>query len=108
MKPFLRATDRGRLAPVGWISEPAGVWGGKEVDVVYDPRRHDVMFTRSKVSDHVQRGFREVGYRRTAVDGSNEMWVRDRLAVISTAMDRVERQLAREQQAQISIGGRGL
>ncbi len=31
MKPFLRATDRARLAPAGWVSEPAGVWAGRQV-----------------------------------------------------------------------------
>ena len=33
MKPFLRATDALRLAPVGW-SEPAGTWAGRQVEVV--------------------------------------------------------------------------
>ena len=69
MKPFLRPTDRGKLAPVGWVSEPAGRWAGREVDVVYDPRRHDVAFVRHGVGYDVRDGFREVGYRRVAVDG---------------------------------------
>ena len=37
MKPFLRPTDRARLAPVGWVSKRAGLWGGREVEVVFDP-----------------------------------------------------------------------
>jgi hypothetical protein len=106
MKPFLRATDRGRLAPVGWVSEPAGSWRGKEVEVVYDPRRHDVMFLRGDIGDETRKGFHEVGYRPVVIDGTNEMWVRDRLAVVAVAMDRVERQLAREQTTEIT--GRAL
>ncbi len=106
MKPFLRATDRGKLAPVGWVSEPAGQWGGKQVDVVYDPRRHDVAFVRHDVGDEVRAGFGDVGYRRVAVDGDNEMWVRDRLAVVAARMDQVERSLGREQSAE--LGGRSL
>ncbi len=106
MKPFLRPTDRGRLAPVGWVSEPAGSWRNKEVDVVYDPRRHDVMFLRGDIAEDTRQGFRHVGYRPAAVDGSNEMWVRDRLVVVAGAMDRVERELAREQTAEIA--GRAL
>ena len=106
MKPFLRATDRGQLAPVGWVSEPAGLWAGKEHDVVYDPRRHDVAFVRHDVGETVREGFRDVGYRRTAIDGDSEMWVRDRLAVVTAAMDRVEQQLGHEQATE--IGGSSL
>jgi hypothetical protein len=106
VKPFLRATDRGQLAPVGWVSEPAGLWAGKEHEVVYDPRRHDVAFVRHDVGEPVREGFRDVGYHRTVIDGDSEMWVRDRLAVVTAAMDRVEHQLGREPAAE--IGGRSL
>lgn len=106
MKPFLRATDRGKLAPVGWVSEPAGQWAGREVDVVYDPRRHDVLLVRNDPGENARKGFREIGYRRVALDGQNEMWVRDRLVVVAARMDQVERSLGREQSAE--IGGRSL
>lgn len=106
MKPFLRATDRGKLAPVGWVSEPAGQWAGKEVDVVYDPRRHDVAFVRGDTGDEVRKGFQGVGYRRVSIDGTNEMWVRDRVEVVTAAMDRVQHQFGREQSA--DIGGPSL
>ena len=57
MKPFLRATDRAPLAPVGWTATPAGTWDGKTVDVVYDPRRHDVLFLRKDLPfNEVRRG----------------------------------------------------
>ena len=106
MKPFLRATDRGKLAPVGWVSEPAGQWGGKEVDVVYDPRRHDVAFVRHDVGDQVREGFGDVGYRRVAVDGDKEMWVRDRVESVTAALDRIEHSLGQERSTE--LGGRSL
>jgi hypothetical protein len=106
VKPFLRATDRGQLAPVGWVSEPAGQWAGKEVDVVYDPRRHDVAFLRGEPGNNIRDGFRDTGYRRVAVDGTNEMWVRDRLAATIDALDRVARPVERQRSA--DLGGRSL
>lgn len=32
--------------PPGWVAEPVGRWQGRETEVVYDPRRHDVMLTQ--------------------------------------------------------------
>ena len=106
--PFLRPTDRGKLAPVGWVSEPAGRWGGREVDVVYDPRRHDVAFVRHDVGDDVRDGFREVGYRRVAVDGDAEMWVRDRAATVAAAMDRAAGPRPLDRSTAPEIEGRSL
>lgn len=106
MRPFLRPVDRGRLAPVAWVSEPAGRWDGREVDVVYDPRRHDVLLVRHDPGDDARQGFREIGYRRVAIDGSSEMWVRDHLAVVIARMDQVGRPLGQE--PSIQIGGRSL
>jgi hypothetical protein len=91
MKPFLRPTDRGKLAPVGWVAEPAGHWGGKEVDVVYDPRRHQVLVVRSAVPDGTRSSLGAAGFRRLAADGAQELWVRDRLAVARAALDRLDR-----------------
>ena len=74
MKPFLRSSDRGQLAPVGWVSEAAGRWEGRPVDVVYDPRRHDVLFVPYDPGAESRTRFAEVGYRRAAIDGECEMW----------------------------------
>jgi hypothetical protein len=106
VKPFLRPTDRGKLAPVGWVSEPAGHWAGCEVEVVYDPCRHDVLLLRHDPGGNARHGFREIGYRRVAVNGPNEMWVRDRSAVVAARLDHVDRSLGREQSAEVS--GRSL
>ncbi|MCU0267296.1 MAG: hypothetical protein MUF83_01480 [Acidimicrobiales bacterium] len=110
MRPFLRPTDRGKLAPVGWVSEPAGQWAGREVEVVYDPGRHDVAFVRGDVTDEARAGFAEGGYRRVAVDGTSEMWVRDHAEVVAAALDRVADRDGLEQSAAVGseLGGRSL
>lgn len=76
MKPFLRATDRARLAPVGWTSEPAGEWAGREVEVVFDPSQHQIVLLRNAPSDPTLMVLANQGFRRLAVDGSQEMWMR--------------------------------
>jgi hypothetical protein len=87
MRPFLRATDRGPLAPVGWTAETAGHWGGRPVDIVYDPRRHDVLVLRNRIPEHLHARFAEAGFRRIATDGDQQLWVRDRLAVALERLD---------------------
>ena len=108
MKPFLRPTDRGQLAPVGWVSEPAGIWAGREVDVVYDPRRHDVLLVRSDPGENARRGFEEAGYRRTAVGDGNELWVRDRAAAALAALDRIGQSPGLALERASELGGRAL
>lgn len=100
MKPFLRPTDRGRLAPVGWVAEPAGRWAGAEVEVVYDPRRHNVLLLRSNVSDVVRTAAADTGYRRVGMDGTQEMWVRDRLAATRAVLERLDRSPERQRAAE--------
>jgi hypothetical protein len=78
MKPFLRATDRARLAPAGWVSEPAGVWAGRDVEVVFDPRQHQIVMVRNEPGDTTRAALAWEGFRRLAVDGQQEMWTRDR------------------------------
>jgi hypothetical protein len=78
VKPFLRPTSRARLAPAGWVSERAGGWAGREVEVVYDPRRHEVVLFRNDPGDTARSDLAEAGYRRYASDGHQEMWVRER------------------------------
>lgn len=89
MKPFLRATDRARLAPVGWVSEPAGEWAGRQVEVVYDPRQHQIVMVRNEPGDTTRATLAEEGFRRLAVDGHQEMWMRDRTAAVEQGHGRV-------------------
>lgn len=80
MKPFLRPADRARLTPVGWTSEPAGLWAGREVEVVYDPRQHQIVMVRNNPGDLTRARLAAQGFRRLAVDDRQEMWVRNRNA----------------------------
>jgi len=94
MRPFLRPADRGRLAPVGWVAEPAGRWGGRTVDIVYDPERHDCLLARNRLPGHLKAGFAGAGYRRVATDGEQELWVRDRADAARAALARLDRKAA--------------
>jgi hypothetical protein len=111
VKPFLRPTDRATVPPLGWTAEPAGVWAGREVDVVYDPRRHTVVVLRDQqLSAPNAAAFRELGYQRFGGDGQNELWVRDRVAAASGALDRADQRLGAERSTGVDfgVGGRGL
>ncbi len=101
MKPFLRPTDRARLAPVGWVSEPAGRWGDMEVEVVYDPRRHQVLLVRDDVGDPGRAAIAGTGYQRIAVDGKQELWVRDRVVDTRLRLDRLRRGHGHERATEI-------
>lgn len=105
MKPFLRPTDRARLAPVGWESEPAGLWAGKEVEVVFDPRRHHVLLVRNDVGDPSRAAIASTGYQRVAVDGQQEMWVCDRVAMAQARLNRLERGHGQERATGIEAQG---
>lgn len=106
MKPFLRASDRARLAPAGWVAEPAGLWAGQQVEVVYDPRQHQVVLVRNEPGDKTRVMLAGEGYRRLAVDGQQEMWVRDRAASVERNHPRL---VSLQPQPKVaSIQGRGL
>ncbi|MCZ7537854.1 MAG: hypothetical protein M5T61_19290 [Acidimicrobiia bacterium] len=108
MKPFLRATDRARLAPVGWISEPAGVWAGRQVEVVYDPRQHQIVMARNDPGDTTRAALAAEGFRRLAVDGRQEMWVRNRATAAEQTSARVTAIGSKSAAKVVGIEGRGL
>ncbi|HEY9555791.1 MAG TPA: hypothetical protein VIR58_03590 [Acidimicrobiales bacterium] len=108
MKPFLRPSNRARLAPVGWTSEPAGEWAGRDVEVVFDPRQHQIVMARNDPGDTTRAGLAAEGFRRLAVDGRQEMWMRDRAASAEQTAARVA-DVGVEATASVGgIGGRGL
>jgi hypothetical protein len=106
VKPFLRASDRARLVPVGWIAEPAGLWAGRQVEVVYDPRQHQVVLVRNEPGDKTRVMLAGEGYRRLAVDGQQEMWIRDCAAAVERDHARVVS--LQPQTKAASVQGRGL
>lgn len=88
MKPFLRPTDRARLAPVGWVAKPAGLWADRQVEVVFDPRQHQIVMVRNDPGDTTRAALAGEGFRRLAVDGKQEMWIRDRSAAAEQTWER--------------------
>ena len=48
MNPYLRPLETNVPQPEDWTVEPAGPWKGHEVEIVYNPRRHDVMAASSR------------------------------------------------------------
>lgn len=108
MKPFLRPTDRARLAPVGWVSEPAGIWAGRKVEVVFDPRQHQIVMVRNDPGDTTRAALAAEGYRRLAVDGRQEMWVRDRATAAERTPARATTIGPKASEKVVAIEGRGL
>lgn len=105
MKPFLRPTSRARLAPVGWVSEPAGQWADREVEVVYDPRQHQVVLFRNEPNDQTRAELADAGYRRYAADGRQEMWVRDKASQAAAFLDRAAEPQVQERSAGVEALG---
>lgn len=95
MKPFLRRCDQAPIAPVGWTAEPAGTWAGHEVEVVYDPRRHDLVRLHF-AGDRERAVLGTAGYRRVAEDEHQELWARDRVAVARQRLDRSPARIDRD------------
>ena len=91
MKPFLRPVDRGQLAPIGWEAEPAGLWRGREVDVVFDPNRHRVLVVRGDLEASTETVLRDEGWKRQIHTADNSLWVCDE---VDLARDRIRDDLA--------------
>ena len=49
---------------------------GREVEVVFDPSQHQIVLLRNAPSDPTRMVLADQGFRRLAVDGSQEMWMR--------------------------------
>ena len=81
MTPYLRplgADDAPAPCGAGMVAEPAGTWGGRRMEVVYDPARHEVAFTRGRPAASVSAALAATGWRLARSDGHAVMWVRDR------------------------------
>ena len=102
VEPYLRPAPPEGAAPLpcppGWTAEPAGIWDGRHQEVVYNPRRHDVLIVRGALSPAVESSLPAIGWAEARSSDDARMWVRDRAAMTRAALDRLERgpQLARE------------
>ena len=89
--PYLRPLspdDAPAPCPPGHAVEPAGVWKGQSMEVVYDPRRHDVAFLRGETTLDVRSGLVATGWSHQSSDGEAQMWVRDRVALAQARLAR--------------------
>lgn len=91
MKPFMRPVDGPQLAPVGWVAEPAGIWEGRRVEIVYDPRRHELVRATFDMGARARTLLASSGFRCVAAAGDRELWVRDRQTRSRVAVDRLSR-----------------
>lgn len=93
-EPYLRpAPLQGAPAlrcPDGWAAEPAGLWGGTHMEVVYNPRHHDVLLVRGRMSHPAEAALPSVGYVEAGAADGVRMFVRDRTAATREALDRLE------------------
>lgn len=101
-EPFMRpAPPEGSPSapcPPGWTSERAGLWDGQHQEVVFNPRRHDVLIVRGGLSTNVESTLPSIGWTQARSTDGARMWVRDRLAMTRAALDRLEQRprVARE------------
>ena len=87
-EPLLRPAGRGGLIPPGWTVETVGDWNGRETEVVYNPRSHDVMVVQSSATEDREGDLAAQGWAYYGTDGYTVVWVRDRIAAARTALDR--------------------
>ena len=93
MDPYLRpAPPDGappEKCPPGHVAKPAGLWNDRQMEIVYDPHRHDVCFMRGRAADGVHDGLAASGWEQTATDGRSQPWIRDRADAMRQLLDTV-------------------
>lgn len=91
-RPFVRRVREGRPIPSGWTSIPVGEdwadWDGEKFDLVYDPRRHEVLTVSALESDEQIEQLWSQGWEVSSTDGSSHVLTRDRLARTRAVLDR--------------------
>jgi hypothetical protein len=85
-RPFLQPARSG-IVPSGWTTDVIE-WNGQETEVVYDPRRYDVMAVHTSMTEDHEGDLTAAGWSYEGTDGHTAMWVRDRLAAARAALDR--------------------
>ena len=84
---YLRRTGNPEPVPVGWSTHPAGTLIGIDLEIVYNPARHDVCRALRPLTAHLARGIGTAGYKRTAaLDNGVELWVRDRASAVRASL----------------------
>lgn len=84
---YLRRTDSPEQVPGGWKTHPAGTLAGIDLEIVYNPARHDVCRALAPLSQRLACDIGTAGYKRTAgLDNGVELWVRDRATAVRAAL----------------------
>lgn|SRR5690554_845791 len=94
LRPALPEGASGRPCPPGWVAEPIGRWDGIPKEVVYHPRRHDVLIVRGGPSPKVEQALPGAGWTRSHETDGARMWVRDRLLLTRDALERMQQRPA--------------
>lgn len=93
MDPYLRLAPQedqpSAPCPPDHVARPAGIWRGSQMEVVHDPRRHDILFMRGHTKPELGSGLQQAGWEQTDVDGLSEMWVRDRAVAAQASLTHV-------------------
>ena len=85
------------------------MWAGRQVEVVFDPRQHQIVMVRNEPGDRTRATLAGEGFRRLAVDGQQEMWTRDRATAAEPVNGRaVALKAAPEAPRALGLEGRGL
>lgn len=93
-EPYLRPATQDGTDPVpcpsGWEAEPVGLWDGQWQEIVYHPRRHDVLIVRGECAPTLEASLPASGWNEARQTDGARMWVRDRLAATREALARLE------------------
>lgn len=87
-EPLLRPGGSRGPIPPGWTVEAVGDWNGRDTEVVYNPRSHDVMVVQSSATEDREGDLTAQGWSYYGTDGYTVVWVRDRIAAARAALDR--------------------
>lgn len=90
LQPALPEGTPSPPCPPGWVAEPIGRWDGRPQEVVYQPRRHDILIVRGAPSPKIEGTLPDTGWTQAHATDGARMWVRDRVALTRDALDRLQ------------------
>ena len=107
--PPVLVTERQRRpggpTPKGWVTEHVGRWPGvhgSDTEVVYNPRRYQVMVTQ--IGQDVGGALEAAGWQRHVTDGDRVLWTRDHVAATQAGLTRIDQAAAIEPPAPLRPG----
>src|SRR3546814_19841378 len=81
LQPALPEGTPSPPCPPGWVAEPIGRWDGRPQEVVYQPRRHDILIVRGAPSPKIEGTLPDTGWTHAHTTHSARLWVRARGAL---------------------------